>query len=1426
MDAVKQQNKQVNQNYDAARTHADGEPNKPRAQPVKDTLDQDGVPKNVHLRDNATFDWESVGTFTSSKNADKKKQLETSKQIEDYVYNHLYGDWFWNCSLMLGTCLFSWAIARLGFGVFSLVIVLLFTNSVYRMEYRRFNRDIRDDMTRITANNRLDNEVESMEWLNSFLDKFWVIYMPAMTDMVIFQANEILKDQAPGFGIDALSLDEFTLGSKAPRINSVKSYPSKGYDHIEMDWDFSFAPNDTDDMTKREIQKMIKPKVALGVTVGKAFVSKTLPILVEDMSMTGRMNIKLKLTQNFPHVKMVSVQFLEAPNIDYALKPVGGDTFGLDIMSFIPGLSSFVNGIIHATLRPMLYAPNSLDIDVEDIMAQQSNDSFGVVAVTIKKCTKLKTGIDTKPNSINPYVQIEIANNPKIDERTKAKKEVNDPIYLETKYILVNQLTANHINLNVFDLIKDKADDNLIGSASFPMDELLQKEIHTGLVKNLTESGKTVGKIEFDVRYYPTIPPIVHEDGTKEAVTDTEIGILKINLHEAKDLDLSESVIGVLNPYAEIYVNNELAKECRKLRRTNEPSWEESFEALITEQSTTTVQVLVKDAVDDDVVAKFDANLQDIIFETSRGQQWLQAAPMNGVVPKIRISANWKALSLDEDLTATSYKPPIGGIRIHVRSAKKLKNLESVGTIDPYVRLTLNSKLRGRTQTIANTVDPYFNSVFFLPVGNEHQHYLLELMDEENEGKDRSLGTASINVFDYLKKNDEGYYLGYDGSEEIIEQPVLFHGAQEGTLLYSVSFVPTIPVLSLSQIKHKPQYLKELQEKEDRVAAQKERDQKLYDEHPDQYEWIDVEDNTDIVPEAIEMPLQKAVKYRAGAMAVHVNHGRFEKTDLFLHVLFDDHASPSGVSPKATGKVLATKTDAEGFIRDLPNSNIIFRLSKSAEIHLEKDLVLEKQYQTLDLLEKSNARPYTLKLGPGNTIEIQMEFIPTAAHLEPLDTILDVGKMKLEIIKAENLKAVDSNGKSDPLCSVKVDGFEVYKTDKKRKNLNPEWNEGCEIPFLSRSRQIVLVEVYDYDYTHDDRLIGRAQVDFSKMNALENTPFQVQLDTQGSVFLSAMFKPEYLRPKLVSRGGALSLGGIAGGAVGAVGAVGSAGVGAVGAVGHAGVGGATAAVDMAEHALSKGTGFLKKGFGRKKSMDPPREQESQNNDVTKEGEYDTKPKKNIEATEEEKEVAQEQERSSKGFLGLGKSKKDDDEQEEMQAQPNIVPENLPPPQFPGSPTSANGGSITGRPSIGSIRTGPRGHARTGSGVSDVASFTSTINGADSIPGRALIVEASGYDQSSLDVKVVLKTSTKEKELYKTRPTKNHGGIYKINESVAFRSNPEGELYFIVREHHSFGRSSEIATAVVPLETVLNRSENIAIQAGPGQVVVSIKYHSL
>src|SRR6266498_2849660 len=98
-----------------------------------------------------------------------------------------------------------------------------------------------------------------------------------------------------------------------------------------MDWKISFIPNDLANMTKAQLAKKVNPKVVLTIRVGRGFVGAGIPILVEDMSFTGLMRVKLKLIPTFPHVETIDLSFIEEPHIDYVLKPIGGEQFGFDI---------------------------------------------------------------------------------------------------------------------------------------------------------------------------------------------------------------------------------------------------------------------------------------------------------------------------------------------------------------------------------------------------------------------------------------------------------------------------------------------------------------------------------------------------------------------------------------------------------------------------------------------------------------------------------------------------------------------------------------------------------------------------------------------------------------------------------------------------------------------------------------------------------------------------------------------------------------------------------------------------------------------------------------------------------------------------------------------------------------------------------------
>lgn len=128
----------------------------------------------------------------------------------------------------------------------------------YRTSIRRVRRNFRDDIRREMAKTQLETDVESLEWINDFLVKFWPIFQPVFSDTVIKTVDQILSASTPNF-LDSLRLKTFILGTKPPRLEHVKTYPKAEDDIVLMDWKFSFNPNDTADLTARQIKNKVNP---------------------------------------------------------------------------------------------------------------------------------------------------------------------------------------------------------------------------------------------------------------------------------------------------------------------------------------------------------------------------------------------------------------------------------------------------------------------------------------------------------------------------------------------------------------------------------------------------------------------------------------------------------------------------------------------------------------------------------------------------------------------------------------------------------------------------------------------------------------------------------------------------------------------------------------------------------------------------------------------------------------------------------------------------------------------------------------------------------------------------------------------------------------------------------------------------------------
>lgn len=223
-------------------------------------------------------------------------------------------------------------MTRFNFGWGWLFVLLALCSTYYTTSMARVRQRARDDIQRELVKTRLVSEHESAEWINNFMDRFWRIYEPVLSSTIVASVDQILSANCPPF-LDSLRLTAFTLGNKAPRVDKVRTFPKTDDDEVVMDWGFSFTPNDVSDLTPRQLASKSNPKIVLAIRVGKGPASANFPVLVEDMTVSGLLRIRLKLMSNFPHVQTVDASFLEKPYIDYVLKPIGGETFGFDMMN-------------------------------------------------------------------------------------------------------------------------------------------------------------------------------------------------------------------------------------------------------------------------------------------------------------------------------------------------------------------------------------------------------------------------------------------------------------------------------------------------------------------------------------------------------------------------------------------------------------------------------------------------------------------------------------------------------------------------------------------------------------------------------------------------------------------------------------------------------------------------------------------------------------------------------------------------------------------------------------------------------------------------------------------------------------------------------------------------------------------------------------
>ncbi|KAG5952379.1 hypothetical protein E4U53_000996 [Claviceps sorghi] len=1295
--------------------------------------------------------------------------LDHATWLEGQLPDSLYGDWYHNTALIIFACVSSWLVAVFGGGFSWLMIVMAICATYYRTSLRRVRRNFRDDITRELAIKRLENDNESLEWINSFMVKFWPIYQPVLAQTIINSVDQVLSSATPAF-LDSLKLKTFTLGSKPPRMEHVKTYPKTEDDIVIMDWKFSFTPNDTADLTARQLKNKINPKVVLEIRIGKAMISKGLDVIVEDMSFSGIMRLKIKLQIPFPHVEKVEMCFLERPTIDYVCKPLGGDNFGFDI-NFIPGLETFILEQIHGNLAPMMYSPNVFPIEIAKMLAGTPVDqAIGVLALTLHGAQGLKNS-DNFGGSLDPYASISFSRRHEL-ARTKTIDDNANPRWNETHYLIVTSF-SDTLDIQVFDKNEFRKSKEL-GVATFRLEDLEELHVRENERLEVIGDGKARGVVSCDLRFFPVLESETLPDGTVEPPPDSNQGILRFTVEQAKDLDGTKSLVGLLNPYAVMFLNGKTVHKTKILKRTNNPIWDNgSKEILITDRRKAKLGVTIKDdrgLISDPDLGKYQIKLDEVLDCMAQGKEWYQLAGAH--TGRVKMMAQWRPVAISGVVGTGGYSTPIGVMRLHFQKATDLRNFESFGKSDPYVRVLVSGIDKARTVTFKNDLNPEWDEILYVPVHSPRDRLSLEVMDAEKMGKDRSLGSVELFAGDYVHQDEVGEYMVHDKKTPRSDGLRLHgKGIVKGTLFYTAAFYPCLNVADPEEEEKEgsdktdtadetPRASVERASQAGKFRASLDTSRSSLDNKANGVDMAEPDASRSSTekkgPPKVRLSPEELLKHESGLLIFRLLEAELPESQSRLEIFVDDMAYPSYVSCTAPNRTHKFDEIGDCVIRELDFSRLTLKARKKGD---DKEQTLAQLTgNTMETLKQCLNNPTVLKLktdeGKGGWVKVSLKYIPLKMELDPSESINNMGNLRVDVLNGIDLPSADRNGKSDPYCKFELNGEEVYKTKVVKKTLNPVWNEFFEVSVPSRTAAKFKVDVFDYDFADKPDFLGAATINLDSIEPFKASEFSYMLDGKsGTIRLRLLFRPDYVTRSIHGTSTFAGLGAPTRIVTGVAGVPIKGGVAVAGAVGH-GVG--------------KGASFLKRGImGSKK--------ERENGTLPETPEIPT-----LVTMASDGEAAPDSGlRRASGFS------------EPAEASQSI-------------PTSHHASF---------------GHTRTRSIAASSVHSTAPGSGATKGTATVTVVSASGFPTST-DLYIVLsQLSPKEKVLGKTKHFKSSSGQWIFEETFKLTCSPDTQFKIEAKGDHFIGSSDELGEHIYFID---DSGTGAAKELGIGEGTVTVR----
>lgn len=1087
--------------------------------------------------------------------------LTRSTFLEQYLPEAAYGDWYHIAAILILGSLLTWALGYFRFGVGLVFFIVLPVALYYRTCIRKYRGAIRIEAQREFSVKAIEDDFETMDWMNVFLEKLWPHVEPYVSEQVCAQANPILADlPIPAF-VKQVWIHTFTVGTKAPRVDKVRTLDRTGDDVTVMDWWVSFSPNALEDTTIKQLKNRTNQKV---IVKAKLF-GLTIPVDVSDCQMHAKIRLRLRMMTNFPHIQTVNVSLMEPPIFDAITKPVGGDTiFSPEVFS-IPGLYMLINEMILKFAGPMVFTPLSFQLNLEQLLAGNGlGGALGILELTIKDATGLK-GADTFNNTIDPYFTF--GTGATVLAKTDVVPDTTNPVFNQIVNVLLKSSTEP-LAIYLYDENEsDGRKDKFMGAALYDLDTIMTKEEIPDITLPILRNNRPAGQIRFGLKLMKSLEGSKMPDGSYSAPPDLNTGVVTFQLLGARSYSEDDDKPGSVQAF--IYVNREKKLESAAVKKAKDATWALSFDDIVTDKAHCSVRVVLKDPTSKDgaVIGSTTLRLTDIIDSSYVDNEWF---PMNTGTGEVKLHCDWSSVHMTGVAGAIGYTEPIGVVRVFIEKAEDLRNIEKFGTIDPYVRLMINGVQRGRTLTKESTTSPKFMQSLYIPVSSANQRITIEGMDLERNQPDRTLGSFEVRLDKFIDYDDKNVAIETVGESQT--NSLVSRKGVKGSVTYSLAFFPCTPVETPAHAEKRAKRHAELE------SIVKKKEEAKEDAEPEKDELAELDDakkRTLLAPDAL-------ASQSTGILVFSLLEGKFSQ-DGYLQAFFDKEGDPLfETRVRSRSKHISAVGDA--MIKELAYSTVTFRYTKNKGSNIQKDALAEVTIPTAKLLASTYDNATTISLG-SNKLTLSSQFIPVElTELPPVDSIGNSGTLDVKIISATGLPAADKNGKSDPFCRLYINGEEAYKTKTKKKTLEPEWNEETQISIDNRVGSFIRFKVVDWDLgvESDDELgefnYALAQIDPFNQEWQDVTVALADEDNKpaGELILQFKFTAEYhtvlSAEKALPNVGVAAVGEagkVVGDAGKLVGAVGGTGVKAVGAVG--GVVGGTAS-----KAVKGVTGLFKK----------------------------------------------------------------------------------------------------------------------------------------------------------------------------------------------------------------------------------------------------------